>query len=42
MRHGLIIPFVSMVCGEFIITNLLGFQAYLLTVNGTAVNNVIE
>jgi hypothetical protein len=26
-----------MVCGEFIITNLLGFQAYLLTVNGTAV-----
>jgi hypothetical protein len=38
MRHGLILLYCSMVCGEFIVTKLSNFQASLFLLNGTAVN----
>jgi len=37
MRQGVIFLICSMVCDEFIITNCMEFQAFLLIVNGTLV-----
>ncbi len=42
MCHSLIIPFATGVYGEFIVTNLMNFQACFFLANGTAVRSCLK